>query len=101
MKKKTHSQAIKALAIDLSLYCCKNRGQRGWWRLCVYGFDGLTCGDKLGLLHVHKSKHGRPRKEKKKFKKKKKKKNRRLMLPTAGLGKLQVQKRLEVRGSDV
>ena len=42
--------------------------------MCVYGFDGLTCGDKLGLLHVHKSKHGRPRKKKKKFKKKKKKK---------------------------
>ena len=40
-------------------------------------------------------------KKKKNLKKKKKKKNRRLMLPTAGLGKLQVQKRLEVRGSDV
>ena len=41
------------------------------------------------------------RAKKKKNLKKKKKKNRRLMLPTAGLGKLQVQKRLEVRGSDV
>lgn len=40
--------------------------------MCVYGFDGLTCGDKLGLLHVHKSKHGRPRKKKKILKKKKK-----------------------------
>ena len=59
-----------------------------WAQECHTEFD---YGDKLGFLHIHKSKSGRP-------KKKKKRGPRRLTLPIAGLGKRQAQKNLKLLG---
>ena len=59
-----------------------------WAQKCHTEFD---YGDKLGFLHVHKSKRGRP-------KKKKKRGPRKLALPIAGLGKRQAQRSLKLLG---
>ena len=59
-----------------------------WAQECHTEFD---YGDKLGFLHIHKSKRGRP-------KKKKKRGPRRLTLPIAGLGKRQAKKSLKLLG---
>ena len=59
-----------------------------WAQECHTEFD---YGDKLGFLHIHKPKRGRP-------KKKKKRGPRRLTLPIAGLGKRQAQKSLKLLG---
>ena len=59
-----------------------------WAQECHTEFD---YDDKLGFLHIHKPKRGRP-------KKKKKRGPRRLTLPIAGLGKRQAQKSLKLLG---
>ena len=59
-----------------------------WAQECHTEFD---YGDKLGFLHIYKSKSGRPKKKKKRAPK-------RLTLPIAGLGKRQAQKSLKLLG---
>ena len=59
-----------------------------WAQECHTEFD---YGDKLGFLHTHTSKRGRPKKKKKRLPK-------RLTLPITGLDKRQAQKSLKLLG---